>query len=201
MDLTYIKARDELLNDDGGTCRQFFSANGYVLETAYYDLLHKRADDAYETFLSIINTDIRAHWGAFISSLCIDRVKGYPSYLELRNFFEIDLQLFVTYGLGSYVETVCSYADWLRTINPEVYKFIGRVFLKNGYDDIGLSFLDAGKDYMYNDPELHFLFAEYYMKQKDFKNAENSVDACLSILPEYFPAARLKQIINTDCEI
>ena len=157
MDLTYIKARDELLNDDGGTCRQFFSANGYVLETAYYDLLHKRADDAYKTFLSIINTDIRAHWGAFIS--------------------------------------------WLRTINPEVYKFIGRVFLKNGYDDIGLSFLDAGKDYMYNDPELHFLFAEYYMKQKDFKNAENSVDACLSILPEYFPAARLKQILNTDCEI
>ena len=195
----YIKAREELLTAGSPACQQFFADNGYVLEDAYSELIFGSPERAKKVFLSIAEHDIRAHWGAFLSSMCMGKLEGYPSYMELRNFFEIDLQLLFTYYMGNYVENICNYSDWLFTINPEVYKYIGRVFLKNNYADIGISFLKRGKDKFFNDPELHYLLAEYYFNVNNYESAREYVNNCLTILPEYYPAVRLSQKLNNNC--
>ena len=191
MDSLYLKARDDLLTAGSEDCQQFFVDNNYLLELAYYKLFHQDVIDARKIFLSLTNSDIRAHWGAFLSSVCAKNVSGYPSYFELRNFFEIDFNIMFNYYLGDYIEEICKYADWLVTINPEVYKYIGRVFIKNKYPDFGLFFLENGLNFFYNDPELHYLLAEYYLSVSDKLNALKYVKNCLKVLPKYYPAEKL----------
>lgn len=192
MDLAlYKKAKLELLTAPNRDCQQFFASNNCELELAYSYLLANEPQKAHELFLSLVEEDIRAHWGAFIASLCSGKVEGYASYLELRNFFEIDFNLFFINYLGNYIEEICKYADWLAVTNPEIYKYIGRVFLKNEYIDFGLYFLQKGFDYFYNDPELHYLLAEYYYSTSEYEKSLKYVKSCLGVLPEYYPAEKL----------
>ena len=96
----------------------------------------------------------------------------------------------------SYVEKIVRYADFMFTINPEVHKFIGRVFYNNAYNDQAMFFLDRAKSYFYHDPELHYLLAFIYYNRNEYKNAEKSLENCLCILPEYFPALNLLKKIK-----
>ena len=196
----YEKALDEMLTASSDDCQHFFVENNCVLELAYWELLHKNPQKAAKIFETIADKDIRAHWGIFVSHLVQGEAHGYPTYFELRNFFEIDLDLFFTYYLGNYIENIIRYADWLFTINPEVLKFIGRSFLVNGYDKYGLLFLKQAREYFFNDPEMHYLLAEYYMRENDFTNAQEAVRCCLDILPAYFPALSLQKKLKLNCK-
>lgn len=177
--------------------QQFFVKNGCILENAYYELLSDNIVKAKNLFEAAKNNDIRAHWGYFMISLIQQDIREYPSYFELRNFLEIDLNILIHYYKGEYVENIVRYADFMFTINPEVHKFIGRVFYNNNLQEQALFFLDRAKSYFYHDPELHYLLAYIYYNKNDFKEAEKYLNACLTILPGYYPAkAMLKQIDN-----
>lgn len=196
MDLNYKKAINKLLAGSDESCQQFFIENNKLLEQAYYNLLHGRHVEAYEIFSQIEQEDIRAHWGKFLSLLVIKKIETYPSYFELRNFLEIDFNLLLENARGEYIENILSYTAWLSSINPEVNKYIGRVFIKNGYDKFGIFYLEEAKRVFFNDPELHYLLAEYYYRLHDFNNAMYALNCCLEILPEYYPALTLKKKIK-----
>lgn len=193
MDSLYLNAKKELLTACSDDFQGFFEQNGYRLEFAYYKLFHQNAQVARKIFLTLADSDIRAHWGAFIASVCAKNIAGYPSYFELRNFFEIDFNILFSYYLGDYIEEICKYADWFITINPECYKYIGRVFFKRGYSEFGLFYLEQAKNCFYNDPELHYLFAEYYLSIQDYQKADKYINSCLRILPGYYPAIKIKE--------
>ena len=198
MDKTkeYIIAKNELLTAKIKDCQQFFIKNGFLLEAAYYELLNKNLYVAKKFFEKIQDSDIRAHWGNFLASMAEGKIKDYPTYMELRNFYEVDLQLFFTYYLGDYIENICKFSDWLFNINPEIYKYTGRVFLKNKFEDIGLYFLDKAKENYFNDPELHYLLAEYNTNNNNYDNARINVENCLQILPNYYPAMKIKRTLD-----
>ena len=191
MALDYETAKEKLLTSLDENCQQFFVKNGYILENAYYELLSENLEKAKNLFNAVKNNDIRAHWAAFMVSLIEGDVREYPSYFELRNFLEIDLNILLTYFKGNYVENIIRYADFMFTINPEVHKFIGRVLYNNGYREQGMFFLDRAKNYFYHDPELHYLLAYIYYCDKDYQRAQKAANDCLYILPAYFPAVSM----------
>ena len=63
--------------------------------------------------------------------------------------------------------------------------------MKNKYYDFGLDFLERGINSFYNDPELHYLLAEYYMSVSDKEKAAKYLQSCLKVLPEYYPAEKM----------
>ncbi len=197
----YLKAKEELLTASSDDCQQFFISEGCILESAYWELFHQNPNKAREKFSKIIDADIRAKWGIFLSYICEDRIEGLPSYFELRNFFEPDFQILFNYYLGDYIENICKYSEWLFSINPEIYKYIGRVFMNNDYVNLGLHFLNKGKNNFYNDPELHYMLAQYYLKTEDIAAAKNATITCLNILPEYYPAKRLLNMLKSNTEL
>lgn len=197
MILDYKKAKKELLTAPNPDCQQFFIKHGYMLENGYYELLKDNLSQAKNLFSAIKENDIRAHWANFMISLIEGDVREYPSYFELRNFLEIDLNILICNYKGDYVEKIIKYADFMFSINPEVHKFIGRVLYNNGLEEQGIFFLNRAKNYFYHDPELHFLIAYIYYKKGDFDIAQKSIDDCLYILPDYYPAISLQQKINT----
>lgn len=200
MNAEYEKNLKKLLASDINGCRQFFTKNGYTLEAAYCNIFEENIPEAKRLFLSIEDKDIRAKWGVFLCGIIEGKIDGYPSYFALRNFFELDLNLLTIYFKGEYVENIVKYADWLCTINPEVHKFIGRVFLNNHLEEYGMAFLLRAKDYFYNDPELHYLLAEQYYKQNNITDCKKSIENCLNVLPEYFPAIQLQRKLKQNCE-
>ena len=193
----YKTAKEKLLTELDKDCQQFFIKKGYILENGYFELLSDNIEKAKILFNAIKDSDIRAHWAAFMISMIEADIREYPSYFELRNFLEIDLNILINYFKGEYVEKIVRYADFLFTINPEVHKFIGRVFYNNGYYEQGMFFLDRAKNYFYHDPELHYLIAYIYYNQNNLEKCKKALDDCIYILPEYYPAVNLlKKIKN-----
>ena len=193
----YKKAKEKLLTELDADCQQFFVKKGYILENAYFELLSDNIQKAKNLFNAIKQNDIRAHWASFMISMIEADIREYPSYFELRNFLEIDLNILINYFKGDYVEKIVRYADFMFTINPEVHKFIGRVFYNNGYDEQGMYFLDRARSYFYHDPELHYLLAFIYYNRKNFEKAEKALNDCIYILPEYYPAVNLLKKVKS----
>ena len=117
----------------------------------------------------------------------------YPSYFQIRNFLEIDVNIFFRANKIDYVNSLLRMIDAFQEINGESYKCIARVLLKNNYKNECKIFLDKSADAYYNDVELHYLFVEYYLSINDYENAKKSVETCISINPEYYPALKQKE--------
>lgn len=162
-----------------------------ILENAYCCLVNENLEEAKKNFLIIKEQDIRASWALFLISLIEGDVKEYPTYFQLRNFLEIDLNILIQHCKGEYVEKIIRYCDFMFTINPEVYKFIGRCLYNNNLEPQALFFLEKAKSYFWHDPELHYLLAYIYYNKGDFEIARKSAGDCLQILPKYFPALEM----------
>lgn len=192
----YNKAKEELLTNQDLASQQFFVKNGYILEDAYCELLKENITEAKKLFSLIKDTDTRAHWALIMISMIEGTVKEYPTYFELRNFLEIDLNILISYLKGNYVENIVRYSDFMFTINPEVYKFIGRVLYNNNFPPQAMFFLERAKSYFYNDPELHYLLAFIFYNNGEFTKAKAACLDCLRILPEYFPAVNMLKKVS-----
>lgn len=188
MVLEYKKAKEKLLTNQDKDCQRFFAKKGYILENAYYFLVNENLEEAKKNFQLIKEQDTRANWALFMISLIEGNVREYPTYFQLRNFLEIDLNILIHYFKGEYVEKIIRYCDFMYTINPEVYKFIGRCLYNNNLEKYAMFFLEKAKNYFWNDPELHYLIAYIYFNKKDFINARKALENCLQVLPKYFPA-------------
>lgn len=187
---SYKDAKNRFLSGDYSV-ESFFKQNDFMLEYGYCLLLSGNAQDAKDAFSKIANQDFRADWGSKLVQFIQGYVKVIPSYFQIRNFLEIDLNLLIQAGQAGFVEYIINGADLFYSINPESYKFISRVMLYNDFAEIALYYLNKAKDKFYSDPEMHFMLANCYLKKEDKALARESIKNCLNILPEYFPAKNL----------
>lgn len=196
MNLNYETAKKDFLATKIKGCKKFFELNNYKLEQAYCEIILDNLKKAKSIFDEISENDVRAHWGQIIIGFIKGQITEYPTYFELRNFLEIDLNILINYCKGNYVEKIVRYADFMYTINPETHKFIGRVFLNNGMKPQAMFFFKRAKDFFYKDPELHYILAEIYYNDGDKNLCKKSLETCLEILPKYGPATTLlKELI------
>lgn len=187
---SYEDAKIRLILGDFSV-EDFFIQNNYVLEYAYCKLLSGDFKTAKEEFLKTEKQDLRADWGKKLIQFIEGYVINAPSYFQIRNFLEIDLNLLLLADRPNFVENIINGADIFYSINPESYKFISRVMFNNDFTDVALYYLKKAKDKFYYDPEMHFMFANCYVRQGEIQLAKDSIKNCLTILPEYFPAKKL----------
>lgn len=184
---SYQDAKNKFLSGDYSV-EFFFNQNNYVLEYAYCKLLSGDVKTAESEFAKIRNNDFRADWAKKLIQFINGYVLHVPSYFQIRNFLEIDLNLLINAGQAKFVENIINGADLFYSVNIESYKFIARVMLYNDFADIALHYLTKAKDKFYYDPEMHIMLANCYLKKGDKDLAKKSTQACLTILPEYLPA-------------
>ncbi len=190
----YEQAKHKLLTfalDD--ECQSFFEKNNHFLELAYCKVLRGELESAFEIFKSIKNQEPRARWGCILCGMLLEKLTPYPTYFELRNFLEIDINLLINYEKGEYVDEIINYANVFSSVNPETYKYFGRVFFNNEIYSYAKFFLERAKNSLFQDPEMHVLLALLYEREGNKEKALHAVENCLSILPEYFPAKELKR--------
>ncbi len=163
------------------------------VEHAYLAILNNDLDSAAAVFEAIDSP--RARWGRSFVDILKGYIENYPTYFEIRNFLEIDLDFLIKNQKIDYVEMVLGSLEFLSKINQEVYKYTARVMFENGYYKSSKEYMDKSKDLFYNDPELHFMLAKYYIKEGQYSDADFCLTECLNIIPEYAPALKLKNDI------
>lgn len=189
--MDYSEALKLLENGKIDDCIKYFKENKFNLEYGYALMLSGDLDSAQRIFSSIDSR--RADWALKIIPLMQGRISDKPTYFQIRSFLEIDLTLLFKAGQKEYVQYILGGADIFQNINRESYKFIGRALLKNGYTESAKMFLDKSLSDFYRDPELHYLFVEYYLMNNDYVNAKRAVENCLKVNPDYFPAKQTEQ--------
>lgn len=191
MPTEYERVKKDFLSGRIKGCKTFFESHGYFTESAYCYIILDKLDKAQELFAKSANFDIRAHWGLFLIQLLKSEISRQPTYFEIRNFLEIDINILILYCKGNYVERIMKYTDFMAFYNPECYKFMGRVFWANHLMDASMYYLMMAKDKFYTDPELHYLLGYIYYNDKDIPKARKSLESCLNMLPGYAPAVKL----------
>lgn len=190
--ISYNEAKEKFISGDYSVL-DFFLRNGFTLEAAYCKLLSGDAQGAKAEFAKTVKTDFRADWGRKLIGFIEGYVSNVPSYFQIRNFLEIDLNLLLQAKQPQYVENIINGADLFYSVNPESYKFIARVMLNNDFAEVALYYLKKAKDKFYYDPEMHYMLAQCYVRQGETDLAKFSIKNCLDILPGYFPATKLLQ--------
>lgn len=196
MNLNYKKAKQLLLDIDIKACEKFFKNNNCFLELGYCKLFYGNINEAKKSFAKVSHNDIRAHWALRLIPFIEGFVSFLPSYFQIRNFLEIDLNLLIKANQTNFVENIVNGADLFFSVNQESYKFISRVLINNNYSKIAKIFLDKGLEKCFNDPELQFILAEYCLKQNNKTEAIHYLNNCLNILPEYYPAIKKLNELN-----
>lgn len=164
------------------------------LEHAYLCILNDNLKEAKTIFKNLDSP--RAKWGVALVSILEGYLEDYPTYFQIRNFLEIDLDFLIKNEKIDYVEQFLGSIDFLTTINQEAYKFTARVMFENKLYSAAINYMNKSKIIYYNDPELHFMLSKYYEKVHDEENALFYINECCRILPNYYPAQILKQKIE-----
>ena len=186
--MEYKDAKHYLVNAEFDKCEKFFKENDYQLEYGYCKMLKGEVNEARKIFTPIRDKDMRADWAYLFIQFMNNYIQFMPSYLQVRNFLEIDIGLLIKSGLSEPVENVINACDIFYQINQESYKFIARVLLNYDYPSVAKVFLDKGVAKCYNDPELHFLYGNYHLRHNNKILAKHEFETSLEVLPGYYPA-------------
>ena len=166
------------------------------IEHAYLAILDNDLRIAQAVFETLDSP--RSRWGLALIDILKGYIEKYPTYFEIRNFLEIDLDFLIKNEKIDYVEQLLGSLDFLSKINQEVYKYAARVMFENKLQNAALEYMEKSKNIFYNDPEIQFMFAKYYLNTHNLKKADNYLSECLRIVPDYYPAIKIKQnILNT----
>lgn len=195
--MDYKEAKNRLINIEIAECENFFKQNDYPLEYGYCKLLKGELNEARKIFTPIRDIDLRADWAYLLIQFMNNYIQFMPSYLQVRNFLEIDIALILKAGLTEYVENIINACDIFYGINQESYKFIARVMLNYDLPTAAKIFLNKGVEKCYNDPELHFLYGNYHLLYKNKLLAQHEFETSLEVLPDYYPAKMMLKKLAT----
>lgn len=178
----------------------FFSNNDNLMfepasiEHGYFAILSDDLESAKKIFSQIDSP--RALWGKALVDIISGYIEKCPTYFQIRNFLEIDLDFLLKNNKIDYVEMLLGSVDLLADINQETYKYVARVMYENELYKAAKEYMEKSKEVFYNDPELHFMLSKYYMHERSYLKASFHIDECLRVLPEYYPAKLLKEKIS-----
>ncbi len=189
-----------MLNLNGNKFYFFYDDDSSVkikpdtIEHGYLAILNDEIGVAELVFSKIDSP--RAKWACVLISVLNGYMKVFPTYFQIRNFFEIDLDFLLKNEKINYVEQLLGALEIFSSINQEVYKYAARVMYANKLYSAALKYMNKSKQIYYNDAELHFMLAKYYLRVNDYENALFYTNECLKLIPDYYPAHLLKQKIE-----
>ena len=191
MNTHYQKlAQKYFIDCDFISAKDIYKNLSMPLETAYCELFTGNLYGAKKIIAKLPQDSPAQEWiVSFIQMVEANLIK-MPSFLQIRNFFEIDLNNLFVCGKKEWIENVINYVPVLATANAEIYKLAARVLKNNEQDELAQRFLKKSLDICFNDSETHFMLAEIYIKEGYTEDAKKHLQyACEG--GNYAPAQKL----------
>lgn len=160
-------------------------------EYGYCRLYQNDKKGADKVWFALKDTSPLIMWAKALSGYIEKKQIKEPSFFQIRNFYETDLDTLLSLKMYKYAENLINSIQYFADINPEVYKFTARVLYNHGYYDLSEKFLIRAKDFVYEDTELHVIEAQVRLAQNEKVAAIQSLRNALNISPTYYPAKKL----------
>ena len=184
-DKQYDKAKEIFLNND------------MLYEAGFSSLLAGNIKSAKLIWKEIKNPCSATEWGFIILDLIENKPHiRLPGYFQTRAFFELYLGLFIENGHFDWAEEIINSYKFFTRANSETPKFIARTLSVFGYHELIHEFSALAKRICYYDPEIHYIEAESYLMEEKYKDAHKAVLELIKISPDYFPAKKMKNMIE-----
>ena len=160
-------------------------------------MLNDKISDAKILLNLVRNSSPCINWLLALINIIEGKEEIYPSYFQIRNFYEQDLELLFLYKKERYIKTIIDNQEYFEYFNREIYKYTGRVLLNNNVIDKAEELFLKSLDIYYNDPETHFSLGELYLKKQNKEIAIKEFKLSSEVNGNYLPAVNmLKDLLN-----
>lgn len=177
---------------------KYFLKAGKMFECGYCKFISGNLSEAKSILSPIKEKYPNANWVLFLINLVQDKVSNiYPTYFQIRNFYEQDIEMLFKLGQHEIIEKIIGKISCFEVFNKEIYKYTARVLYNNNYNSQAEKFLKKSLEIYYKDPETHYLLGELYLKENKKYLAKQEFIKADEVNQGYIPAvAKLKEIIN-----
>lgn len=177
--------------------KEIFLNNNMLYEAGFSALLTGNIQSAGLIWKEVKDPCPGTDWGLIILDLLEKRpLVRTPKYFQTRAFLELYLNLFIENELYDWADEIINAYKFFGRANSETPKFLARVLYSFGYFKMAREFSGLSKRICYADPEIHYIEAEIALVDGDLAGAKKSVYEILKFAPEYYPAKRLKKILE-----
>ena len=177
--------------------KEIFLNNDMLYEAGFSALLAGNLNSARLIWKEVKDPCLATGWGLIILDVIENKpFTKSPGYFQTRAFYEVYLNLFIENKLYDWADNMIDAYKFFTRSNSEVPKFIARIFAFWGYSSLVHEFAEISKKICYFDPEIHFIEAEMYLAEEKYNQAYDAVKETLKVSPGYFPAAKMKEMIE-----
>ena len=190
-----ILGKIELYRGNVKEAYNYFNKAQNIYGYCYCNFLTGKINEA-KTILNLVKESSPAvNWLICIINLIENNYNQTPTYFQIRNYYEQDLNMLFFYNKTEYIKKLLLENSYLEYFNREVYKYSGRVLLNNDRCEEAKQYLKKSLDIFYKDPETHYMLGELYEKERNFNLAQKAYKIANEVNKGYFPAInKLKEL-------
>ncbi len=192
-----ILGKISLTEGDCISAYNYFSKSGFTLGCGYCKFLKGETEEAKRILQMYDNDSSAAKWLIILIQIIKGNITENPTYFQIRNYFEQDMEMLFLYNQNEYIEKIINKIQYLETFNKEIYKYTARVLLNHNYYDIAEKLLRKSLDICYKDPETHYMLGDIYIQRNKILKAKLSYNTAIEVNGDYLPARnKLNRISN-----
>ncbi len=177
---------------------KYFNKAGNIYGCCYCKFINKELDEAKVLSNLIKESSSTAIWLACLINIVQDKEPDIvPSYFQIRNFYEQDLEMLFLYKNNEYISKIIRKNQYFEYFNREIYKYSARVLMNHDITGIAEELLKKSLDIFFRDPETHYMLGEIYMAKGEKQKAKSSFILSNEVNGNYYPAIKkLKDLMN-----
>ena len=183
------KAKTAMQNIEPEKAIVYFNKAENLFGCAYVKFLTGELDEAKIILTLIKGSSPAANWLFNIINIILDDDTNIiPTYFQIRNYYEQDLEMLFKYHQTEIIEKIIKKITYLEKFNREIYKYTARVLLNNNQTDAAKKFIELSLNISYNDPETHYIYGMIYEKKNEIEKAKAEYKKTLEVSAGYKPA-------------
>lgn len=185
-----ILGKIELYNGNLKEAYKYFNKSQFLYGCCYCKFLMEDINEAKILLGLIKDSSSAANWLLCLINLLEDDYSEIPTYFQIRNFYEQDLNMLFQYNKTSFINKIIKQNQYFEYFNREIYKYSARVLLNNNQLELSKQFLHKSLDIFFKDPETHYMLGEIHQKQKNPILAKKEYTLSNEVNGGYLPAVK-----------
>lgn len=185
-----------LESGDYDSAEKFFSDQKLYYQEGLCKILKGDKTSTRKLWYSVPE-NIAISWGKVFLGVLDQKLEAIPTFLQVRNFLESTLNYLFKAKQTDFAYKLIGAKDFFADCNIESYKYIGRVLMDNGHEDLAFEYFNKSINLIPQDYEAYFHLGELYLRQNNIQKAIYSYKKVLELNPYHTPA---EKILKKLCE-
>lgn len=177
---------------------EIYKEAGQKYQAGFCELLSGNKQEAEKLWYGCCSSSAAASWGICLLDFINLRPHPHiPSYLQIRNFLEMDIGNFIIANKVRYAENLIKNEKVLASVNLESYKLIGRALLNFGFLNQAKKYLIKSIEIVDQDAETFYHLGQYNYAIGAYEESIKTLKRCLELNSYYVPAVNLIKTIHS----